>query len=199
MINVSTICGLEDKYPKTEDKTGGYDQPEDAYDWFMHNNEEVKEFVNKNKLLKDYCSKSGNDMRELWDVEVFAFNKWIGEKVCHVDYNMKKESMAEILNSGKAFVTGLKHVYSHIISVVGAELFCNAEGEIKISEEDKIVKPDLSNVLNILIADSYGDVNEDYKTRKSDVWMNRVERDKLLKYINKSASSELFYGIVFDV
>ena len=81
MINVATIFGLDKEFPTIHAKTGGYKQAEDAFDWFIHNDKECVSFVNKNPAFKSYALKNGNDIRELWDVEVFAFNKWIGREV----------------------------------------------------------------------------------------------------------------------
>lgn len=202
MINVATIFGLDKEFPTTHDKTGGYKQPEDAFDWFMHNNKECVAFVNKNPAFKSYALKAGNDIRELWDVEVFAFNKWIGREVCKVNYNFKLSDMASILNDGKGFVTSLKYSkFAHVISVVGADLYCNTDGSVNdITPEQRKVKEDFSNVENVIIADSYGDVNEGYAKSKADCWSIKVPKEKILDYINKDSlkKTQLFYGIVFN-
>jgi len=201
MINVASIYGLDKEFPTTHDKTGGYKQAEDAFDWFMHNDKECINFVNKNPTFKSYALKAGNDIRELWDVEVFAFNKWIGRNVCKVNYNFKLSDMANILNDGKAFVTSLKHRFAHVISVVGADLFCNKDGSNDITPEQRKIKADFSNVESLIIADSYGDVNESYAKTKADCWSIKVPKEKILNYINKDSlkKTQLFYGITFNV
>ena len=203
MINVATIFGLDKEFPTIHAKTGGYKQAEDAFDWFMHNDKECVSFVNKNPAFKSYALKDGNDIRELWDVEVFSFNKWIGREVCKVNYNFKLNNMAEILNDGKGFVTSLKYSkFTHVISVVGADLYCNTDGSVKnITQEQKQVKEDFSNVENVIIADSYGDINEGYSKSKADCWSIKVQKEKFLDYINKDSlkKTQLFYGIVFNV
>ena len=111
--------------------------------------------------------------------------------------------MAEILNDGKGFVTSLKYSkFTHVISVVGADLYCNTDGSVKnITQEQKKVKEDFSNVENVIIADSYGDINEGYSKSKADCWSIKVQKEKFLDYINKDSlkKTQLFYGIVFNV
>lgn len=203
MINVASIYGLDKEFPITHDKTGGYKQAEDALDWFIHNNRECINFVNKNPAFKSYALKKENDIRELWDVEVFAFNKWIGKNVCKVNYDLKLCDMASILNDGKGFVTSLKYSkFSHVISVVGADLFCNKDGSVNnITQEQRKIKDDFSNVESVIIADSYGDINEGYVKSKADCWSIKVSKEKILDYINKDSlkKTQIFYGIVFNV
>ena len=79
--------------PNEPSKTSFYTQEEDQYDWFLHTDPEVVNFWNnpRYKHLLD----SGSDPREIWDVEHFAFNKWVGHNVCSLNYNLSLSLVLE--------------------------------------------------------------------------------------------------------
>jgi len=201
MINVGlNIMKLE---PPTEKaKTGGYKQPEDQFDYFMHTDKEVvsftEEYKAKNAWAKDY------DPRELWEVEVFAFNKWIGRKVCRVCYNMKRRDFYDEIQNGRGVVTTGKFCgYGHAVSVVGfkAEIADRLYKDVKISGDNISILVGDNDITEIIIDDSYGNPNANYKpvgVGGNDVHM---PREKLFECIDKSGNKldEKYYGILFDL
>ena len=106
MINWANVIGIP--LPEnTDNRFGTYNQKEDQFDFYTHNSPELKPYLDKyvsipwvNKYLKD-----GGDIRELWDVEVKAFNSFIGETHAKVNYNIRIEDIIYEIQCGRAVVT----------------------------------------------------------------------------------------------
>ena len=191
--------------PTSKEKTGGFKQPEDGFDWYMHNSPEVKEWVDnycKTLWVRDYLKKGG-DIRELWEVEVYCFNKWMGYECVKLNYNMSKLAIIEEIQRGRGVVTTGKFVgFSHAVCIVGfkAEME-NLDKDINFSGDNisfLIDNDSIKNVTHIIIDDSYGNPLENYKpvgVNGNDVY---YPKNDFFKAINKADSdnTELFYGIV---
>ncbi len=177
-------------------KNNLYTQDEDVFDAFLHTPELMRYYKCK-PCLWDYIKRPGNDARELWDVEEYAFNKFVGEKVCYIDWNLKIEKLIDTLLSGGAIVTsGFFYRFHHAVSIVGF----TSSGE----DGDK----DPYKLENIIIDDSYGNVNTNYES--VGVGGNDVEVPVLdfLNMIHKNrkdsvstsleeAYKDVYYGIIF--
>lgn len=207
MINVAVDI-IKLKTPTGSDKTGGYKQPEDQFDWYMHNSPEVKDwidkYINDNKWVQDYLKDNG-DIRELWEVECYCFNKWIGKKVCRINYNMTKHDFIEEIQNGRAVVTtGKFSNFAHAVSVVGfvTELnnFATDKDIYLIGDNISIpVEKDCSAVTEMIIDDSYGNPNDNYKPVGKNGNDVHLDKDKFFNAINKDTKNEKFYGILFDL
>lgn len=194
--------------PTSEDKTGGYTQPEDQFDWFIHNSPEIKEWFDKycadNPWVKTYVNTKGNDMRELWEVEAYCFNKWIGRNVCRINYKMSRHDFIEEIQNGRGVVTtGKFYGFAHAVSVVGftAEVTSlDSDLTIRGSNISIPITVSCDEVNKIIVDDSYGNPNNKYKPvgiGGNDV---HLQKETFFTAINKGSSEkEIFYGILFDL
>lgn len=183
MINASQAVGI--KLPTDKNKTGKYSQPEDQFDWFLHENPECVEFWKKPKF-SDYLSNKNNDPRELYDVEQFAFEKWIGKKVSELKYNASAQTIVDTITKGGAVVTsGLFCGFGHVICIVGYNAECENPENVKIDE-----------VSEFIIYDSYGNPHNNYKPvgvgGLDVIW----EKEEFLKKINKGTGSSQAFNII---
>lgn len=187
MVNAAESVKI--KMPTDEYHRNGYVQDEDAYNWFLENNPECKAFWS-GPAYKNYLKDPENHPRELYDVEVFAFNKWIGREVCKLVYGVKPQQIVDTLAKGGAVVTSGRFCgFGHVICIVG----------YKAVAVDKN-KPTIDEVTHFIVDDSYGNPHNNYKPvgvgGNDVVW----EKDKFLAAINKgSSSSPTYNGILFNV
>lgn len=208
MINAGHgIVGIP--IPSTKDKTGDYVQPEDAFDWYMHNSEEVTPWVDKfceTPWVKQYLANNG-DIRELWEVEAYCFNKWIGYDCCKTNYNMTKSDFIQQIQEGKAVVTtGVFTRFNHAVTVVGYKAVVETDDEnakdVKVSGEnyDCVIPKDCNNIKSIYINDSYGNPNARYQPIGVGGFDVECKTEDFFRWINKSKdeNKELFYGITFN-
>lgn len=203
MINLAKgVLNLQ--LPTGDDKTGGYKQPEDQFDWYMHNSPDVKEWVDnycKTLWVRDYLKKGG-DIRELWEIEVYCFNKWIGYNCCKIDYNATRRSIIEEIQRGRGVVTTGKFCgFGHAVCIVGfkaeSEHFDN---DIELNGDNISYLIDDTNInciTKIIVDDSYGNPLNNYKP--VGVGGDNVEHpcNDFFKAIDKSDanSEENFYAI----
>lgn len=182
MINAGETVGI--KFPTSEDKTGGYSQEEDAYDWFLHTNSDVVSFWNK-PAYKGTID-TGIDPREIWDVEFYAFKKWAGTENIKISYNVKVSEIVDTIKNGGAVVTSGKFCgLGHVVCIVG--LKAESEDINGITED---------NVKEFIIDDSYGNPHNKYKPAGvggNDVVWNKND---FLKCISKPGNK--YYGILFS-
>ena len=205
MINVGlNLIGLVP--PKALEKTGNYDQPEDQFDWYMHNSLEVKDWVDnycKTPWVDNYL-KAGGDIRELWEVEVYCFNKWISKNVCKAVYNLSKHDFIEEIQRGRGIVTTGKFCkFAHAVSVVGFVADLPMQDKDLNLTGDNIsiqISDSCDEITDIIIDDSYGNPNNEYKPVGKDGNDVRVAKDKFFTAINKATNEnkEVFYGILFQ-
>lgn len=119
MINGSQTVGIQlpdRKSLPAEEAT--YDQPEDQLDVHVHSDKVIEYFKNnrdvQSLLNQDY------DYREIYAVEEYAFNDWIGKRVCKFIPHLTMENMIEIIDRGGAIVTSGKFCgFGHLVCVVG--------------------------------------------------------------------------------
>lgn len=190
MINGSKVIRKASSFPSEYDidKTGGYHQLEDQFDWFLHFDKDCVEYWNKPEF-NSYLSDKNNDPRELYDVEVYSFNKWMGENICRLQYNASSNDIVETIKHGGAVVTSGNFCgFGHVITIVGYNVECENESLVKID-----------NVKEFIILDSYGNPHNNYKPigvgGKNVVW----EKEEFLNKINKGTGfSKTFNLIHFD-
>lgn len=133
-----------------------YNQDEDIYDAYIHTPEIIDYIMNDNELKRAYTIDK-TDPREMWKIEEYAFNKFIGKNVCSLDFDLTMEKILYILYNGGAIATsGLFYKFHHVVSIVGYEC------------ENSSFAKDYKSIKNIIIDDSYGNVQEKY----SNVGMN---------------------------
>lgn len=95
-----------------------YDQPEDQFDVHVHCEKVIKHFENdrdvQKLLAEDY------DYREIFAVEEYAFNDWVGKRVCKFIDGLTMENMIDIIDRGGAIVTSGRFCgFGHLVCVVG--------------------------------------------------------------------------------
>lgn len=175
-------------FPEEPAKTSYYTQEEDQYDWFLHTDPDVVNFWNQPqyKHLLDV----GSDPREIWDVEHYAFNKWVGHDVCKLTYNLTVEKILEVINNGGAVVTsGIFNNLRHLVCIVGY-IANRVEGNL-----DKTAK-DASQITDFIVDDSYGNPHTGYKpvgvNGNDVVW----DKNEFLDRIRKDGGK--YWGIIFD-
>lgn len=207
MINWAKVNKINLPDPMDSSKSGGYKQPEDQFDWFMHNNEEVMSYVNNLRSstpwIREYIDHNGGDIRELWDVEVYAFNKWVGKDVAKVNYNLSVKDILYEIQRGRAIVTSGRFCeFSHAITIVGFK----AEFESVIADKNiDLIGDNLSYEVDdnrivlkeFIHLDSYGNPNKNYKPIGVDGFDVIMDKEKFLSCINKGDSEKsVYYGIV---
>ena len=187
MINAAKVIRKSSSFPLKQDinKTGGYTQLEDQFDWFLHNNQECIDYWNRPEF-KSYLSDKNNDPRELYDVEVYCFNKWFGEKLCKLQYNASANDIVEtIKNKGAVVTSGNFCDFGHVISIVGLTAECENKSDININ-----------NIKEFIILDSYGDPHNNYKPvgvgGKNVIW----EKEEFLNKINKGTGNSKTYNLI---
>lgn len=202
MINVG-IGIMKYDLPTNPGKTGGYSQPEDQFDWYMHESPEVTRWVkdfSSTGWVKEYLNSGGN-IRELWEVEAYCFNKWIGEDVCKVNYNLREIDFIDQIRNGKGVVTTGKFCgFNHAVSVVGFEsTLKNASTSFNLSGKDESIDVDIDNVNHIIINDSYGNPLNDYKPIGVGGFNVFMEKEDFFKKILKAGdvNVSIYYGITF--
>ena len=193
------------KPPTSKDKTGGYKQPEDQFDWYMHESPEVREWVDnycKTSWVKTYLD-NGGDIRELWEVEVYCFNKWIGKNVCKVNYHMSKHDFIEEIQKGHGVVTtGLFCRFKHAVAIVGfvAETDKIKEDVHLVGENASIrISNSCEEVKEIVFDDSFGSPLNDYKPLGANGDDVHMPANEFFAAINKDTNTDkgVYYGITF--
>ncbi len=190
--------------PTGKNKTGGYKQLEDQYDWFMHNDRDVvrftKQYKEKNAWAKEY------DARELWEVEVYAFNKWVGRNVAKLCYNMTEADFAREIQRGRPVITTGKFCgFGHAVTVVGFKAAFSGITDCDLSlSGDNISIPEnefINDITTININDSYGNPNNNYKPVGKNGFNVSMDASEFFKAIDKRADGALnpvYYGIILD-
>lgn len=138
MINAGLRCSM--KFPDI--KNSKYSLLEDVYDEYIYSDE--MSFWIKNKA-PSYVSKYvswGVEPRELWEVEVAAFNSFMGYDACKLDIDISIwEVLSVIDNNGAVVISGVFCGLNHCVCVIGYE-----------SDEN-----DPLTVKNIIFNDPFGD------------------------------------------
>lgn len=203
MINVG-IGIMKYDLPTGFNKTGGYDQPEDQFDWYMHESPDVADWVkdfSSTGWVKEYLN-SGGDIRELWEVEAHCFNKWIGRDVCKANYNLKDIDFIDQIRAGKGVVTtGNFCGFKHAVSVVGFESkLSNASGPISLEGKDESIHVNINDVENIIINDSYGNPLTNYRPVGVGGYNVFFEKNDFFTKIFKAGdiNASIYYGILFN-
>jgi hypothetical protein len=147
---------------------------DDQYDEYLHR-PEIVEWASRRNLR----TTSDTDLREYWEVEEYAFNLWIGSKVCSIDWKLTKETVIDTLLGGGAIVTsGIFASYRHVVCIVGFE-------SVKANSADIVA------LRSIIIDDSYGNPHNKYKpvgvggndvVYDCDEFWNVTEKDKGMHY-----------------
>lgn len=183
MINAAAVLGIV--FPKDKDKTGGYVQPEDQYNWYLEHDEGCRKFWSKPEFAK-YLDDPANHPRELWEVEVYCFNRWIGRDVCKYVPNVKIQQIIDLLNKGGTAVTSGKFCeFGHVVAVVGFKADSVDENNVKESE-----------VTQFIVDDSYGNPHNNYKPVGVDGNDVEWEKDKFLAAINKGREDKPSYNAI---
>ena len=186
MINAGSVIGLD--FPTDKEHTNGYSQPEDGYDWYLENNSECKAFYNK-PAYKSYVSAPGNHPRELYDVEHFAFNKWMGKEVCKLKYGCSVADIVNVLNYGGAVVTSGNFCgFGHVVCIVGFK--CTIEPG-KVTDKDVV-----NGLTHFIVDDSYGNPHNRYKPVGVDGNDVLWEKDAFLTAINKGSVDKPIYNMI---
>lgn len=186
MINAGSVIGLD--FPTDKEHTNGYKQPEDGFNWFLEHNSECVEFYNK-PAYKSYVNTKGNHPRELYDVEHFAFNKWMGKNVCRIKYGCTVADIVNVLNYGGAVVTSGNFCgFGHVVCIVGFK--CTIEPG-KVTDKDVV-----NGLTHFIVDDSYGSPHTRYKPvgvgGNDIVW----EKDAFLTAINKGSVDKPIYNMI---
>lgn len=138
MVNAGLRCGM--KFPDI--KNSKYSLLEDVYDEYIYSDE--MSFWIKNKA-PSYVSKYvswGVEPRELWEVEVAAFNSFMGYDACKLDIDITIwEILSVIDKDGAVVISGLFCGLNHCVCVIGYE-----------SDEN-----DPLSIKNIIFNDPFGD------------------------------------------
>lgn len=185
-----------------------YEQLEDDYDAFLHEDEDVQNFTGDMSRtmpwVKDYLDKGG-DPRELWDVEVYAMNKWLGEKHAKAQYNLTEQDIIYEIQSGRSIVTTGKFCgFSHAVTIVGFK--ATAEGylldkDIGLSGSNMSFQVDGKQFVltDIIILDTYGNPNDNYANIGKGGFDVVIPKDDFFSCINKSGKtdSHIYYGITY--
>jgi hypothetical protein len=160
MINCGKTIGLKTKdFPKPVDPK--YTQEEDAFDEFIASDfvttwwRKRPDFVNAVDVQKLHP-------RELWEIEVFAWNEWMNKTrpdlypMARIDWNMTVKEMVDHLTTGGAIVTSGKFAgFAHVICVVGAVFTGGIPGNEGAFNENTIT--------HVVVDDSYGNPLNSYK------------------------------------
>lgn len=138
MVNAGLRCDL--KFPEV--KNSKYSLMVDIYDEYIYSDE--MSFWIKNKA-PSYVSKYvswGVEPRELWEVEVAAFNSFMGYDACKLDIDITIwEILSVIDKDGAVVISGLFCGLNHCVCVIGYEL----------DENDPL------SIKNIIFNDPFGD------------------------------------------
>ena len=203
MINVG-IGIMKYDLPIGEAKTGGYSQPEDQFDWYMHESPDVESWVkdfSSTGWVSEYLN-SGGDIRELWEVEAHCFNKWIGKDVCKINYNLKEIDFINQIRQGKGVVTTGKFCgFSHAVSVVGFKSELNdTDKSVTLSGKDESISTDIEKIESIIINDSYGNPLNSYKPVGEGGYNVIMKKSDFFTKIFKSGdvNTSIYYGILFN-
>ena len=183
MINAGATIGVE--FPKDDSKTHGYVQPEDQYNWYLETNETCKKFWSKPEFAS-YVKNPENHPRELWEVEEYCFNKWVGADICKYVPNITIQRIVDLLNRGGAVVTSGKFCgFSHVVAIVGFK--ANAIDKNNIKEDE---------VTHFIVDDSYGNPFNNYKPVGVGGNDLEWEKDKFLAAINKGKGDKASYNAI---
>lgn len=187
MINGAKTAGIVLPDLKS---ASGYDQEEDQYDWFMHTDPRVLNFAKVNNLMSD----PKTDIREYWNLEEFAFNKYVGYDAVKLNFDIKPIEIIDILlnKKGDIVTSGKFCGFGHVVSIPGFI------AEVK-DVNSPVISDDLSEVTHFVVDDSYGNPNNMYQPLG--VGGNNVEEVKtdFLACINKSGVGQppKYRGIIF--
>lgn len=201
MINWAKINGLN-----PDRKLSKYKQPEDEFDAFIHDDPVMISYVNKlsaQPWVRDYLEKGG-DVRELWDVEVYGINKWLGEDHAKANYNLSIQDIVYEIQSGRSIVTtGEFCEYSHAVTIVGFKALSNTtmldkDIELAGSNMSFPVDGDRFTLTDIIILDSYGNPNDKYSVLGKGGFNVVIPIDEFLSRINKGSDEQsIYYGITY--
>lgn len=199
MINGGNVIRV--KYPV--DYAPQYSQLEDKYDYHIHNDPDVAAFVKANKDVFNLVNQ-GYDLREIYAVEEFAFNHWIGEKVTTAKYDLTLQKVLKILTCGGAIAgSGKWNNLAHVVTTVGFVYDCPSiqsdayYSGVAEKAELEIINDRTSTLKEIIIDDSYGNPIEGYAKMLSGN-DTRVPLDTYVRSMDKHISSvPTFYGCVF--
>lgn len=121
----------------------------DMYDEYLHSYM-VKYWYEEKayNYIEHYIDDLNIDPREMYDVEVAAFNSWVGYEACRLDDNLGKWELFEYLDKGFSVVmSGLFVGRNHCVVVLGYETDPN----------------DVGRITNIVFYDPYGDPYTNYR------------------------------------
>lgn len=144
MINAGLCCKVQ--FPSRN--SSKYSQLEDIYDEYIYSNE-MKYWLQNHapQYINKYIS-WGCEPRELWEVEVAAFNSFVGYDACKLNINIGKYELLDILDKEGAIVmSGVFCGLNHCVCVIGYE--------VDSKDSDKIT--------NIIFNDPFGDPYKNYR------------------------------------
>ena len=145
MINGAMTVGLTLPEPIPGSDESKYDQWEDRFDTFLHSDTVINHFAD-NAIVQSMIQ-DNYDYREIYTVEEWAFNKWMGAPRCKFIADISKYDIFNIINAGGALVTSGKFShFNHVVCVVGYEAH---------DETHELEK--------IIFDDPYGDPRKNYK------------------------------------
>ena len=151
MVNAASAVNVQFPMIGTDDENITYtpDYIRDLYDEYLHSY--IVKFWCEEKApnyVPHYIDDLKVDPREMYDVEVAAFNSWVGYEACVLDYNLGKWELFEYLDKGFSVVmSGLFVGRNHCVVVLGYETDPN----------------DIGHITNIVFYDPYGDPYTRYK------------------------------------
>lgn len=152
MINFAEVGKIKFPTNPVKDKKTNviYTQPEDIYDYFIENDPElVKWYMNipsiaKNILSGEYAA------REFWDIEVKAFNKWVGKNACFIKYKLTLDDIIKSINNRHPVVISGKFCgFSHVVCIVGYKA--------------QSTEPTAEDLDSLIFDDPYGNPLKNYK------------------------------------
>ena len=148
MINAASAANVQ--FPMVDDNVVYTpDYIRDLYDEYLHSY--IVKYWYEEKAynyVSHYIDDLNVDPREMYDVEVAAFNSWVGYEACKLDDNLGKWELLEYLDKGFSVVmSGLFVGRNHCVVVLGYETDPNDSGHIT----------------NIVFYDPYGDPYTKYK------------------------------------
>lgn len=179
MINASlAVCTI---YPKVESK---YSQLEDKYDEFIYSPEMEDWYTNKAHPDVRKMISLGIEPREIWAVQEYCFNKWVGYDACKITWRLTKEALiSHLLNGGTVVMGGKFCGFGHMVSV------CGFRSNLEKSA-------DVNAVTHIVIDDSYGNPNNNYQPRG--VGGNNVEIPFAEFWSKIKGDGDTRYAVLFE-
>jgi hypothetical protein len=153
--------------------------------------------------IREYV-KAGGDIRELWDIEVFGMNKWIGEDHAKANYNLTIQDIVYEIQSGRSIVTTGKFCgFSHAVTIAGFKALSDTtmlDKDIELAGSNMSFPIDGRSftLTDIIILDSYGNPNDRYSVVGKGGFNVVMPVDKFLSCINKGSGVDpIYYGITY--